>query len=252
MAMNVESWKNEERQPFVGWDFSYLEGRMLEDLPPWSYPARAATLMRRASSVVDMGTGGGERLLELRVSWPPRVVVTEDYPPNVTLARERLAFLGVEVREVELTRHGPMPFADGAFDLVLNRHSGFNSEEVARTLAAGGIFLTQQVDGRWAQDLLALFGARPQWPDATLANSVVWLEAAGLAIVAAEDWSGRFAFTDVGAIVYYLRAIPWLVPRFSVDTHLAVLMELQARLERGEGLCFEARKFLIEAQKPER
>ncbi len=62
----VESWKRQELQPFSGWDFSYLSGRMLEEQPPWSYTSRAAALMRQASSVVDMGTGGGERLLELK------------------------------------------------------------------------------------------------------------------------------------------------------------------------------------------
>jgi hypothetical protein len=71
-----------------------------------------------------------------------------------------------------------------------------------------------------------------------------------LTIVTAEEWSGNFSFTDVGAIVYYLKAIPWLVPGFSVETHLDRLLALQGRLERGEGLVFEARKYLVEARKP--
>lgn len=55
---------------------------MLEDQPPWDYLARAAHLMQQASAVLDMGTGGGERLLELRQHWPGKIVVTADYPPN--------------------------------------------------------------------------------------------------------------------------------------------------------------------------
>ena len=58
-----ELWKAEEEIPFSGWDFSYLDGRMLLDQPPWSYTARAKELMGRASSVLDIATGGGERLL---------------------------------------------------------------------------------------------------------------------------------------------------------------------------------------------
>lgn len=69
----IENWQREEQQPFIGWDFSYLDGRMLEEQPPWSYSARAAELMRQASSVVDLGTGGGERLLKLREHWPGRL-----------------------------------------------------------------------------------------------------------------------------------------------------------------------------------
>ena len=57
-------------------------------------------------------------------------------------------------------------------------------------------------------------------------------------------------FTDVGAIVYYLKAIPWVVPEFTVETHLRYLLSLQERLEAGEELGFHAAKYLIEARKP--
>lgn len=250
MQQHIARWKQEEQQPFTGWDFSYLHGRMQEEQPPGSYLDRAVDLMQNTTSVLDMGTGGGERLLELRSHWSAKVAVTEDYPPNVRLATERLAPLGVRVVDVALTRTGAMPFDDAEFDLVLNRHSGFNAAEVTRVLTPGGTFLTQQIDGRWAHDLMAIFGAQPQWPNETLANSVLRLETAGLGISVAEDWSGAFCFLDVGAIVYYLRAVPWLVPGFSVATHLDGLLELQCTLDRGEELCFAAKKYLIEAWKP--
>jgi SAM-dependent methyltransferase len=245
----IKAWKNEERQPFNGWDFSYLDGRMFEEKPPWSYLARAAELMQRSSAVLDMGTGGGERLLELREEWPPKVVVTGDYPPNLKLAEERLGPLGVKVMGVSLTRDGMMPFESGEFDLVLNRHSELNCAEVARVLAPGGIFLTQQVHGLWAQDLLAEFGAAPKWPDATLEYYVPRLEAAGLDIEKVEEWQGQLIFHDVGAVVYYLKVVPWLVPGFSVETHTKNLMRLQGRLQGQGPLVFEARKYLIEAGK---
>ncbi len=254
MIVNYEDyialWQQEEQAPFVGWDFSYLRGRMTEERPPWSYEARAAEVLQGTTSVLDMGTGGGERLLKLREHWPAKVVVTEDYPPNVHLARERLSPLGVRVEVVELTRDGVLPFGDAEFDVVLNRHSGFNPVEVARVLSPGGTFLMQQIDPRWAYDLMAVFGTEPQWPDETLANCVTWFKEAGLTIVTAEDWSGKFTFTDVGAIVYYLKAIPWIVPGFSVATHLDGLLALQARLEKEGALSFAAKKFLIEARKP--
>ena len=244
----VETWKREERAPFTGWDFSRLDGRMVEEQPPWSYATRAAELMRQASSMLDMGTGGGERLLALGEHWPEKVVATEDYAPNVQLATERLAPLGVRVIEVALNRYTPMPFSDGEFDLVLNRHSGANPGEVARTLASGGTFFTQQVHGLSTQDLIAAFDAQPAWPEATLENKVRRLQDTGLTILVAEEWSGALSFTDVSAIVYYLKAIPWLVDGFSVETNLAHLLALQDRLERGEGLVFEARKYLVEAR----
>jgi SAM-dependent methyltransferase len=245
----ILDWQREEVQPFAGWDFYYLEGRMIEEQPPWSYPDLAAERMRRASAMLDMGTGGGERLLALRDRWPPKVTVTEDYPPNVVLARARLEPLGVRVEVVTLTHDAPMPFADGAFDLVLNRHSGLNCNEIARTLAPGGVFLTQQVHGLWAQDLLAVFGARPPWPDSTPEIYVPRLERAGLTIGRQETWHGQLTFTDVGAIVFYLKAVPWLVPGFTVARYAEQLLGLQDRLDSGEALAFDARLYLIEAHR---
>ena len=246
----IETWKSEEQQPFIGWDFSYLDGRMLEGQPGWSYSTRAAELMRQSSSVVDLDTGGGERFLKLRDDWPPKVVATEHYPPNFKLATQRLSPFGAKVIDVQLSDFGRMPFADAEFDLVLNRHAAFNPDEVARVLTVDGTFLTQQVHGLWAVDLLAAFDAKPQWPDATPAKYLPRLQAAGLEIVNHQDWSGELTFTDVGAIVYYLKAIPWLVPGFSVESHLKYLLNLQNQLENKGSLTFTARKYIIEARKP--
>jgi len=246
----VEIWRREEGQPFRGWDFSYLEGRLLEGQPRWDYLARAAELMGRSSAALDMGTGGGERLLELREHWPGKVVATEDHPPNYKLAKERLEPLGVQVESVPLTGDGPLPFADEAFDLVLNRHSGLNCAEVARVLAPRGVFLTQQIHGLWAQDLLAEFGVEPQWPGSTPSYYVPRLKRAGLTVEKLEEWEGSLTFADVGAGVYYLRAVPWLVPEFSVDGHVEDLLRLQRQIEKKGKLVFEARKYLVEAQKP--
>ena len=243
----INTWLHEERQPFIGWDFSYLEGRMTEGQVPWPYLDRAAELMRRSSSVIDLETGGGEKLLSLRQHWPTKVVATEDYPPNFELATQRLSPLGVNVVKAPVSNIAPMPFADGEFDLVLNRHAAFNSSEIARVLAVGGTFLTQQVHGMWAWDLQAVFDAKPQWPESTPQQYVPWLEEAGLTVVNLQEWEGNLSFTDVGAIVYYLRAVPWEVPGFTVESHLPSLFALQDRLESGKGLNFYAAKYLIEA-----
>ena len=246
----IKTWLREEHQPFIGWDFSYLDGRMTEGQEPWSYPERAAELMRQSSSVIDLETGGGEKLLSLREHLPSKVVATEDYLPNFELAAKRLAPLGANVVKTPISTILPMPFADAEFDLVLNRHAAFNSSEVARVLAPGGAFLTQQVHGMSEWDLQAVFDAKPQWPDSTAEKYVPLLEAAGLTIDNFQNWEGNLSFSDVGAIVYYLKAVPWLVPDFKVETHLSSLFALQERLEAGEGLDFYDARYLIEASKP--
>ena len=247
----INFWKQEERQPFSGWDFSYLDGRMLEEEHPWSYTSRALELMRSCSSMLDMGTGGAERLLKMKDVWPKRVTATEEYPPNIVLATKRLKPFGVKVINVSLNTNHLMPFADNEFDIILNRHSGFNPEEVARILAPGGVFLTEQVHGLSMSDLIACFGCKPKWSFAAPEFFIPRLKSAGLTIRDLKEWSGKISFTDVGALVYYLKAVAWFVPGFSVATHINYLFSLQSQVEEGKALNFTNKRYLIEAYKKE-
>lgn len=48
-----------ERQPFSGWDFSYLQGRMEEERTSWNYAELVQARLAGIAAVLDMGTGGG-------------------------------------------------------------------------------------------------------------------------------------------------------------------------------------------------
>ncbi len=242
-------WKAEEAAPFAGWDFSHLHGRFQESPLPWDYMALARQLLPEAATVLDMGTGGGERFLQLRDIWPAQAFVTEGWPPNVVLAGQRLLPLGVGV--VASNRHS-LPFAPHSFDLVLNRHTGYRSWDVARVLRPGGVFLTQQIDALWGWDLQVAMGMvvaeRPSSYELALHYCQTETD---LIIEQAADHTGTMTFSDVGALVYYLKAIPWMVPGFTVDTHLPYLLALQKNLEQGQPLQFETRQYLLLARKKE-
>jgi hypothetical protein len=117
---------------------------------------------------------------------------------------------------VRLVDDGSISFRDDEFDLVLNRHAAFNCSEVGRVLAQCGTFITQQVHGRSTEDLLAAFGASPQWPDSSPEKYVPRLQAAGLTVVDVRESEDTLRFSDVGAMGYWLKAIPWLVPDFQL------------------------------------
>lgn len=242
-------WKEEEQKPFSGWDFSYLNGKMEIEPLPWSYKARARELMKGCSSLLDMGTGGGELLLEMKVNWPKKVTATEDYPPNIKIAREYLEPLGVKVVDVTLSTNHSMPFSDNEFGLILNCHAGLNPWETGRILAPGGIFFTQQVHGLSTYDLTSFFNEISPYPEATPEFYIPRLEIVGLTIRDFKEWSGKMTFSDVGALVYYLKAIPWVVPGFSVASHFQYLLTLERQVKKGKLLSFTARRYLIEACK---
>ncbi|MCX6046969.1 MAG: class I SAM-dependent methyltransferase [Chloroflexi bacterium] len=245
----LAAWQQAEQRPFVGFDFSYFADKWMNEQPPWSYEALVRELMPTATAALDIGTGGGEKLLQFKDYFPPKLLATEGYPPNLRLAREQLAPLGVQVLEFEDSLEGVLPLADDSFDLVINRHSSFNSADVARLLKAGGAFLTQQVDGRNLSDLSAAFEAVQPWRFFTLDFVLARLDQTNLAIEIAQAWTGQLIFKDVATLVYYLKAVPWTVPGFSVEKHRSHLEKLQQRLEADGALRFTQRSMLIKATK---
>ena len=219
---------------------------MIEGEPPWSYPDLARAAVARASDILDVATGGGEVLASL-APFPGRVTAVEGFVPNLAVARRRLGPLGVQVYEGN-TQSG-MPFPDASFDLILNRHGGFRAAEMHRVLKLGGVFLTQQVGGDNLADLAAAFGSNLSYPDNTLDRVSQDLLALDFEISRREPWQGKVTFLDVGAVVYFLKAIPWVVQGFEVEHHLLALEALHDRLQAMGRLDFTYTRFLIEAAK---
>lgn len=227
----------------VGWDFSRLDGRMTAAPPPWDFEADCRAALAGARSAVDLGTGGGERLLALLAAVRPsgRVVATEGWAPNVPVARAALA--PVEVREYDAEAGRPMPFDDGELDLVMSRHEALDPAELARTLTPGGRLLTQQVHGLDVPELRAWFGGEPAYPNVTTERMAADLSGAGLRVELAQEWSGPMVFADARALVTYLAMVPWDVAEFDVDRHAKILRELDA----GGPIEVTQRRFRIHA-----
>ena len=240
----LDQWSRDAAAPFEGWDFSYLNGRMIEGEPPWSYTDLAKAAISGAQDILDVATGGGEVFASL-APFPGRARAVEGYVPNLAVARRRLAPLGVEVFQGN-TRSG-MPFEAGAFDLVLSRHGGFRAAEMHRILQPGGVFLTQQVGGDNLDDLTAAFGARLAYPDNTLERTADAFAALGCDLELAQAWRGPVSFADVGALAYFLTAIPWVIDGFDVAAHAETLVRLHRQIQADGPLRFTYSRFLLRA-----
>jgi SAM-dependent methyltransferase len=247
VAQLIQQWQSEAEQPFIGWDFTPLQGRYHQETPPWSYTDRVRALLPGKQRVLDMGTGDGKKLLEFRGELPKYTVATEGYAPNLPIAQANLQPHGISVVRYDSEHDARMPFADKQFDLILNRHESFDASEVARVLRPGGIFCTQQVDGRNLDDLRAVFGGELSYPNIRLKHFEAQLKLAGLIVTQSENWQGKATFSDVGALVYYLKAVPWEAPPdFSVSRYQEQLLQLH----RSQQLTFNIRRFFVEARKP--
>jgi len=231
---------------FKGWDFSWLTGRMVRGDLPWDYGSLAREALHDATRLLDIDTGGGEVLASL--ARLPAAIATEPYPPNVSIARARLAPLGADVRAGGASA---LPVADEDVDLVLNRHGSLDAIEAARVLTPRGVFLTQQVGSRndlAFNDALGVAPASP--PDAhTLHSTVAALEDAGLVIDQAQEDYPVTRYFDVGAVVFQLRSVPWQVPGFEVRTSEDRLRRLDAHIRRTGSFDVKNHRFLVRAHK---
>jgi len=247
----IRKWEQDEKALFEGWDFSYLKKRYSEGQPNWKYTSLAKKSIKKSNSVLDMATGGGEIFAEILSTFKPKKsVAIEGYKPNVSVAAKELHKFGVRVLYANETKK--LPFKNSEFDLVLNRHGGINAnstKEISRVLSSKGIFLTQQVEGKNLKDLMKEFSVKPKWEFNTLTNVKKHLKKNGFEIVKAKEWKGKTTFKDVGALVYFLKAIPWIVDDFSVKKQIHILEKLHKRIERKGKLEFTARRFLIIAKK---
>ncbi|RDG40126.1 class I SAM-dependent methyltransferase [Streptomyces corynorhini] len=241
-----------EAVPVDGWDFSWLDGRATEERPAWGYARSMGERMARATAALDLQTGGGETLAAVPRR-PPLTVATESWPPHVARATALLHPLGAAV--VAVPDESALPFADGAFDLVVSRHPvTVRWAEITRVLRPGGTYFSQEVGPASVFELVEFFlGPRSEEersgrdPDRAARAAA----SAGLRVVDLRTAALRTEFHDIGAVVYFLRKVIWMVPDFTVERYRGRLAELHRRIEADGPFVATTTRFLIEAVKPE-
>jgi SAM-dependent methyltransferase len=235
-----------------GWSFDWLAGRASEQRPSWGYQRLMSARLGTVASALDIQTGGGE-VLDGAPRFPPTMAATESYPPNLALATRRLHPRGVVV--IADSDEPPLPFADDAFELVTSRHPAtIWWTEIARVLRPGGRYLAQHIGPESLVELYEWF-LGPQ-PDEGLHSrhperETAMAEAAGLRVSTARMERLRVEFYDIGAVVYFLRKVIWIVPGFTVEQYGDRLRELHEQIRRdGRFVAYSAR-VLFEAEVPE-
>jgi len=111
--------------------------------------------------------------------------------------------------------------------------------------------MSQEVGPRSAGELSDFFlGPQPGGSrrDPELARRAA--EAAGLQVVDLRTVRLRMEFHDVGAVVFFLRLVVWIVPGFEPSAHLDRLAELHQRIQNDGPFVAHSTRFLVEARKP--
>lgn len=242
--------KDEESIAHIkGWDFSHLHGRYTEeDDLPWDYDKIVRYYLKPEMRLLDYDTGGGEYLLSLCHPYE-NTAATEGYPPNFELCKSRLTPLGIDLRFCK--NAAEIPFDDGSFDMVINRHGDFDAKEAYRILKPGGVFVMEQVGSDNDRDLVkkVLPDAEIPFPDLNLLIQAKGFEKAGFKILQADEAYRPIEFYDVGAFVWFARIIEWEFPGFSVDNCFDKLLLLQSEIENTGKISGTIHRYMIAVKK---
>lgn len=244
--------------PVLGVGREPVVGRCVEDPTPWDYEAQAVELVAGdRGPVLDLGTEDG-RFFATLAPFPHGSAATETWAPHLPLARRHLQPLGVDLYPVSV-EEGPLPFLDSRFSVVLARDEGFDPDEVVRVLRPGGVFLTEQPDSREGIRLCAVLGERLPWdPDEVTMETIAEVATtAGLVVDRVSEHEAERRFTDLGAVLWFLRSRPWFVPGLSdlsdrsIARYETELRALHLYLASGHDFVDEAPRILMRAHLPE-
>lgn len=233
-----------------GWDFSRMQTE--RDRVPWEYLEIVPRYLRTTDAVLDIGTGGGEKLLTLSQYFEHGIGIDPD-PDMIRTARET----GSSQSTVAFEEMGAenLGFPDATFDVVLTRHAPIHVPEVTRVLKPGGYFVSQQVGVRNMANIRRAFrtGSDIEYDDEYRS----WIDgftSYGCRITATGTYDVNYWVKNISSLVFWFRAIAGAkeVPaEFSIDRHWQIINRIVSDYSDSRGVRTNEHRTLLIAQKPE-
>lgn len=234
-----------------GWDFTRMATE--REPVPWDYLELVPKFLRPTDVVLDVGTGGGERLLSLSNNFGTAVGIDPD-PDMVRVSRDN-AVGRSNVRFLQASVECLAPLDDGTFDVVLTRHAPVYVPELDRVTKADGLFICQGVGSRNMANIRQAFntGSEVLYVDAqqSMLND---LSARGWQLIAEAQYNVRYWVKDVPSLIFWFKAIAGAneIPAdFSIATHHDVVNVLIRQFGSRRGLATNEHRTLTIARKPD-
>jgi SAM-dependent methyltransferase len=183
----------------VGWDFSRM--KTLREPVPWEYDDVVARYVRRSDDVLDVGTGGGERLSRLAGLFSRGLGIDID-PEMVRLAEQQSAASNLNFRVCSAR----LETIAEPFPIILNRHAELDLGAIREHLKAGGYLITQQVGERNMACVRAALGL----PEGRAAITPKRIESSGLQLVAFCEYDVEYVVLDIESLVFWLTGLDGL------------------------------------------
>jgi len=248
--MNEMEYKNfyDRVGKLNGWDFSQV--KCISEGVKWDFYDEVSKRCRKSDILLDIGTGGGEKLLS--ISDVALFLVGIDLSSGMIDAAianlESSRKTNVRILHMDAAQ---LDFPTNYFNVVSCRHSPFCAKEAARVLVDGGIFLTQQVSENDKLNIIEAFGRdRVVVEDGTLKKTYISeLSEAGFSDIQSFEYDAIEYYKTYEDLVFLLKQTP-IIPDFGkCENDFTVLKKFIGENQTSKGIMTNSKRFMIIAKK---
>ena len=148
---------NERYEELGNWDFSNINCKE-EYENNWDMYEEIEKYANEKSLILDLGTGGGEKVISKMPKNAGMIIGTDLSPNMIKTANKNLRNYPEIKAKFVVMNNLKLEFPDEIFDIVSARHTVINAKEIYRVLKENGILVLRGVDKYDCWDLKELFG----------------------------------------------------------------------------------------------
>ena len=233
----------------IGWDFSKIYTK-LKTKRKWDFINLVSKHISPNQVLLDIGTGGGEILLNLAakakfsygIDNSPAMIRTAKINLTKTKFKNKVKFLVEDSHALH--------FKEEYFDLIICRHAPFSTTEVFRVLKRGGIFITQQVAENDKISFKRIFSRGQNFgikPGTLMRDYLFQLKNSGFNITKTENYNVTEYYPHKD-LLFLLRNTP-IIPNFNLKKDNIFLDRLIRSFSTTKGIITNESRFLILARK---
>ena len=235
----------------MGWDFSTIASRTITEGEKWDFSVLVTQRLNKSLDLLDLGTGGAERLLEF-APFVQKACGVDDSEGMIVTAKKNAQLADEKNVELHKADSAALPWKNESFDVVTSRHAPFLPQEVARVLKPGGIFITQQVAENDKQNIKEIFGRGQcfgQTPGDMQRKLALELKGAGLEITKEDNYDATEWYKDMADVVFLLKNTP-ITEGLDEEKDRKHLEEVERKFKTTKGIKTNSARFIILAEKP--
>lgn len=230
----------------TGWDFSKVD--WVTEGPDLDFYREVRKMCRKSDLLLDIGTGGGEKVLPLADDVLLLVGIDQDAEMVETACRNAAASGATNTRFLKMEAER-LAFPDAFFNIISCRQSEFDADEAARVLVPGGLFLTQQVSEGDKLNIQRAFGRETGKPGALRDRCVRKLKEAGFTDIDVIEFTVIEYFQTPADLIFLLKHTPTIPDFGHRDEHFEILDRFIRENTTEKGIRSNMERFILTARK---